>query len=202
MTEKSTKARCIIQRMGKAYGVNYDDKTYKNIKAFLESHKECTVGGTLFDYSVLGHHKLDEVIPNIYRCFIKEDIIDYDMVTTFVTQIISDDRCSKILLESLEELKEFSIIQKGKKEKLGLLYYQILHSLFFSEEFSSNTDIYTELDISSAMYSYRKEEAIMLFGINFFANCLPFWKNREDDIRLIQEEEGRFDLNTSNSAVS
>ena len=202
MTGKNTKAKCIIQRMGKACGVNYDDKTFRNIRAFLESHKECRVGGNIFDYSVLGHHTLDEVLPNIYRSFIKFDRIDDETITTFVAQIISDERSNEILYETLDEIKNFSIIQKGKKERIGLLYYHILDSLYFSEEFSTNTDIYTELDITSAKYSYRKEEAIMLFGISYFAHCMPYWETRIFDIEVIKAEEGRTDLTEGNIAVS
>ncbi len=197
MTEKNTKARRHIQRAGSVFDVNYDDKTYRNIKKILECHRECIFGPDFFDFSLAGKVPISDMIPYLYRSFISRDEISEVTVNKMVMQILNDEKTADILYETLEQIKTFSAEEKRKSSASsgeGPLYYNILKRLYFTEAYPVETDIYIDLNISPNQYSYRKEEATMLFGIYFWSRCLSFWETRKEDIGRIQLEEGRDDL--------
>ncbi len=198
MTEKNTKARRHIQRAGSIFDVNYDDKTYRNIKKILECHRECIFGPDFFDFSLAGKSPISDMIPYLYRCFISRDEISDAAVNKMVMQILNDEKTADVLYDTLEQIKAFTAEEKKKKTNSdtdeGELYYKILKRLYFTEAYPVETDIYLDLDLSPNQYSYRKEEATMLFGIYFWQRCLAYWDTRKEDIGRIQLEEGREDL--------
>ncbi len=47
----------MIQKLGLLYGVNYDDKTFRNIRKILECYREYVFGQDIFDFSMMGKKK-------------------------------------------------------------------------------------------------------------------------------------------------
>ncbi len=191
MTLKNTQAKSIIERMGHLYGVNYDNKTYKNIEKILKSYKSYTLNKDFFDFSIIGKKPMTDIIPMVYKSFIKTGEINENEVNLMVMQILNDENTEGILLDTLEDIKNFTT---HNDPKMGNLYYSILKEFYFSGRDVTNTELYCELDLPSSTYSYRKEEAIMLFGIKFWGKCLPLWGAWEDEIKKLQINEGRDDL--------
>lgn len=186
MTGKNTKAKRMIQKLGLLYGVNYDHKTFRNITKILECYREYVFGQDIFDFSMMGKRSMSELLPCLYRQFISKEEISDQIVNTMVIQIINDEFTKGILEKTIEDIKKFSDI--------GEEYFYILNNLFFTKDNISNTDIYLDLDYSPAQYSYRKEEAIMVFGIYFWQECLKYWTNRVEEMDKIKIEMDRCDL--------
>ncbi|MBO5623686.1 MAG: hypothetical protein J5959_18890 [Butyrivibrio sp.] len=195
MTGKKTKAKKLIERIGGLYGVNYDNKTYKNIREVLESHRQILFNKHLFNYQPVGSEPLEKLIPYIYRCFISNSPIDNRCVNKMVLQILNDKKTNGILQDTLEEIKKFAVGDEGNDKPIGATYYEILDRLYFKELDPVKTLIYSELDMDSHVFSYRMEEAVMLFGIYFWQRCLSLLPNWHDIAEKIREEEGRNDLN-------
>lgn len=186
MTGKNTKAKRCIEKLGLLYGVNYDDKTYKNIKKILECYREYVFEQDIFDFTCMGIKNLMELLKLIYKSFISNEPINDRLVNSVVIQIINDDSTRAILEKTLDKIQSFRC--EGED------YYFILVQLYFSKENTSNTDIYLDLNLSPTQYSYRKEEAVMLFGVFFWQECLKLWDEWEKEITDIKIEMGRNDL--------
>lgn len=201
MIGKNTVAKKNIEVIGDFYGVSYDDKTFKNISDILESYRQIYFNKELFDVSVSGCEPLAEMLPYVYRSFIKNVPIGTRCVNKLVKQMLNDEKTEDVLYDTLEAVKEFKAEtpDRGKdkekaKEPIGKLYYEILRRLYFSEANPVHTNIYNDLEITSHVYSYRKEEAIMLFCIYFWQRCLALWTGWRDMEEAIKREEGREDL--------
>ncbi len=195
MTKKRTKAQQSIELTGAYYGVSYDDKTYKNIVAILESYRTITFTKTIFDYTITGGESLEELLPYFYRRLIKNEPLGKECVTRLIRQMLNDEKTMGILNDTLEGIKEYSSSSDDEgNDQIGLLYYDILDRLFFKELKPVKTRIYIDLDLESHVFSYRMEEAIMLFGIYFWQRCLSLWEGWREKEKLIQIEEGRKDL--------
>ncbi len=195
MTKKRTEAQQSIELTGVYYGVSYDDKTYKNIVDILESYRMITFNKAMFDYTITGSESLEELLPYFYRRLIKDEPIGKECVTRLIRQMLNDKKTMKILNDTLEGIKGYSSSSDDKgNDQLGLLYYDILDRLFFKELKPVKTRIYIDLDLESHVFSYRMEEAIMLFGIYFWQRCLSLWEGWREKEKLIQIEEGREDL--------
>ena len=205
MIGKNTVARKNIEVIGDFYGVSYDDKTFKNISDILESYRQIYFNKDLFDVSVSGCEPLADMLPYVYRSFIKKEPIGSKCVNKLVKQMLNDEKTEDVLYDTLEAIKEFKTEtpDRGKskesdndkaKEPIGMLYFEILHRLYFNEANPVHTDIYTDLGITSHVYSYRREEAIMLFCIYFWQRGLVLWKDWSVKEDAIKREEGRDDL--------
>ncbi|WP_029319863.1 hypothetical protein [Butyrivibrio sp. AE3004] len=192
---KETRAKRLIELSGGLFNVNYDKKTYKNIEKILKCYKFYMQNRDMFNYGVMGKDSLEKVAPFVYRHFISETEIEQAAVDKMVMQILNDEKTEGILYDTLEELKKFKVNAPTEEEaNLGMLYYNILDMLYVSEEDYNNTDVYLALDLDSHKFSYRKEEAVMLFGIYFWQRCLESLGDWQSLLEKIQKEEGRFDL--------
>ncbi|MCR5606628.1 MAG: hypothetical protein K6F69_07420 [Treponema sp.] len=193
MTNKNTKAKKLIQKVGMIYGVSYDDKTYKNIKKILECYREFVFNQDYFNFTIAGKDSIAEVAPIVYRSFIGKGIISDDIVNKLVIQILNDEKTADIVYDTLENIKNFMADDRNNAS-VGEIYYGILKELYFAKAYPTNTDVYLKLGLESSVYSYRKEEATMLFGIYFWSNCLSLWNGMAEEKEKIQAEEGRQDL--------
>ncbi len=192
---KNTKAKRTIELYGGTFGVGYDKKTYKNIEKILKCHKEYMKNRDMFDFGVTGKDSIEKIAPFVYRNFIGKKEIGQAVVNRMVMQILNDEKTEDILYDTLEDIKKFRLVdQPDDEEPLGQLYYKILREMYFTDACPTNTEVYTKLDLDSHVYSYRKQEAVMLFGIYFWQKCLGFWKDWRENQTLIQKEEGRTDL--------
>ncbi|SDB50935.1 hypothetical protein [Butyrivibrio sp. INlla16] len=186
MTNKNTKAKKTIEKLGLLYGVSYDDKTYKNIKKILECYREYAYEQVIFDFTSVETKDIRELIFEIYRGFTSKYIISDKLVNTIVVHMINDCSISEILDKTLEDIKSF--------RAEGDDYNYILKQLYFTHNHSTNTDIYLDLELSSTQYSYRKEEAIMIFWIFFWQECLKKWDITEVDMHKVVTEAMSIDL--------
>ena len=192
---KETKAKKCIELYGGSFGVNYDRKTYRNIEKILKCHKSYMKNRDMFNFGVTGSDSIEKVAPFVYRNFIRNEEVGQPVINRMVMQILNDEKTEDILYETLEDIKKFRLNdQAATEENLGHLYYEILKNMYFTDQNLTNTDVYIMLDLDSHVYSYRKEEAVMLFGIYFWQKCLECWKNWPEVVDKIQQEEGRSDL--------
>lgn len=199
MTNKNTKAKKIIERVAGIHGARYDDKTLKNIESILIAYKEINANKEYFNFSIFGNDSIEKLLPYLYKNFIGEKVVSDGVINRMLMQILNDQKTQDILYETLDAVRDFKTCDSQKsdcetKEPVGHIYHYILKNLYFVDEESTNTDIYGDLDIDQNQYSYRKEEAIMLFGITFWHKCLNLMDNWQDMLHEIQESEGRTDL--------
>ena len=186
MVAKNTQEKKIIQTIGLLYGVKYDGKTFENIKKLLICYREYVYGQDIFDFTIIKDIDMNDVVPQVYREFISTKEISDTLVNLLVLQVINNEVANNIMKKTIKEIKRF--------KKIGDDYCYILEKLFFSNARNSNTDIYLDLDYSPAQYSYRKEEAIMLFGIYFWHECMKVWADRETEMPQIMKDMDRYDL--------
>nr|MBQ4455820.1 hypothetical protein [Clostridia bacterium] len=195
MIGKDTAARKLIERIGELYGVNYDDKTLQNIKTILENHREIIFNKDVFDFSIAGCESIEKVMPYAYRSFISKEPVGTAVVNRLLMLILNDEKTQGILSNTLEAIRGFKAdTQEKEKIPIGMLYFDILDRLYFSEPHPVESAVCKSLDIDSHVFQYRKEEAIMLFGIYFWHRCLDVWGNWHEKAGIIQKEEGREDL--------
>ena len=195
MIGKDTAAKKLIERIGELYGVNNGDKTLQNIKIILENHREIIFNKDVFDFSVAGCDSLEKVMPYAYRNFIADEPVGTAVVNRMLMLILNDEKTQGILSNTLESIKFFKADSQEKEEiPIGMLYYDILEGLYFSKPHPVEAEVSKFLDRDQHVFGYRKEEAIMLFGIYFWHRCLDVWGNWHEKAGKIQQEEGREDL--------
>ncbi|WP_026658647.1 phosphoserine transaminase [Butyrivibrio sp. AC2005] len=199
MTNKNTKAKNLIERIAGMSGARYSDKTIKNIEAILIAYKDINANKEYFNFSMFGNDSIEKLLPYVYKNFIRDDLVSDGVINRMVMQLLNDQKAQEILYETLDEVRDFKACDVLKndgetKVPVGHIYHYILKNLYFVDEDSTNTDIFEDLDIGQNQYSYRKEEAIMLFGICFWHKCLMLTDNWQDMLRGILEKEGREDL--------
>ena len=192
---KETRAKKCIELYGGMFNVNYDRKTYKNIESILKCHKKYLKNRDMFNFGVMGKDSIEKVIPYVYRNFLGKEPIHQNVINRLLMQILTDEKTEDILYDTLENIKLFKLSDPTDDEvDLGKLYYDILRELYFTQEDVTNLQVYLKLELDSHKFSYRKEEAVMLFGIYFFQRCLECIDDWPGMMEKIQKEEGRFDL--------
>lgn len=200
MSEKNTKAKNVIDRFARLNGAHFDNKTVKNIEAILIANKDIQANKDYFNYSSFGSDSIEKLLPYVYKSFISSEKISDGVINRMVMQILNDKKTRDILHETLDSVLDFNggEIEIGDDEKkkvpLGHVYHYILKNLYFTDEEATNTDIYGDLDLNQNQYSYRKKEAIMLFGITFWHKCLNLIDNWKEMLCNVMQQEGRDDL--------
>lgn len=170
-----------IRELGKSVGVNYSDKTYINIKNFLERYT-----------SLKGNHlkannddavKLWQQAPQLFDAMIGKAPVSREITDNFVTSFLNYGKCQDIIDYSLERVRMFS--------DEGDLYCKLLNKLYFNSEIQKDKEVEKSIALSHGTYYIKKKYAIMLFGIVFWSRILRHWRNAKEEMRDIELSHGR-----------
>ncbi len=171
-----------IRLMAKAVGVNCSDKTYGNIKSFLEVYASLKYNLQYLTYN-LPSMRVTDLAPELFEAMISEESIPKKRVEELIIQLYRKEKVDALVTKTLDRVKAF--YQDGE------LYQKILYFLYFGENVYPNSVVEKMVGYSHGQYQNKKRQAVMLFGILFWTEIIKNWENSADEMSGIEDRLGR-----------
>ena len=171
-----------IERLFRLYGVHDTEKTYENIRMFMETYADIRQ-----DLKYLPKPDKDtaawESAPDLFRAMLNANKIPKKNITGFSEDMMAGGELDEIIKETLEAVRDFS--EEGDD------YYKILTIYYFGETTYRGSIAEDMVGFSHTTCLRKRKTAIKLFGALFWKNILMYWDNSIEEMYVIECEEGR-----------
>lgn len=171
-----------IVRLFAMNGMEYTSKTYANIRFTME-----TFAMIKNDLEYLPKEKSNSLLSNevahMFRAMIVSGRIPKEKVERFIGVVTRSGHLQEMIDTALKLVRDFS--------DDGEMYYQLLNMLYFIEKPLPNIVVERKCNYSHSTFQKKKELAVMLFGVLFWKEMLEYWENSEEEMYVIEKEEGR-----------